>query len=94
MLYHPSCHLDRTEQILAIWHASQACWPVLLQVKYEPAAPVGSTAPSDDMQGKGKAEPVMFPHLYGTIDFGAVTSEHAVERDGHSGEFLSIHDVT
>ena len=65
-----------------------------MQVKYEPAAPVGSTAPSNDMQGKSAAEPVLFPHLYGTIDFDAVTREHAVERDGHSGEFLSISDVT
>jgi uncharacterized protein (DUF952 family) len=64
------------------------------QVKFEPAAPVGSTAPSDEMQGRGKPEPVLFPHLYGTIDFDAVTVEHAVERDGHSGEFLRIHDNT
>ena len=65
-----------------------------MQVKFEPAAPVGSTAPSDKMQGKDEQEPVLFPHLYGTIDFGAVTAEHAVERDGHTGEFLRIHDVT
>lgn len=65
-----------------------------LQVKYEAAAPVGTTAPSDDMKGKGTEEPVLFPHLYGTIDFEAVTAEHAVEREVHSGEFLRIHDVT
>ena len=65
-----------------------------MQVKYEPAAPVGSTAPSDDMQGKEKSEPVLFPHLYGTIDFDAVAAEHAVDRDRHSGEFLRIHDIT
>lgn len=64
------------------------------EVKYETAAAVGSTAPSDKMQGKGEQEPVLFPHLYGTIDFDAVTAEHAVERDGHTGEFLRIHDVT
>ena len=55
---------------------------------------MGTTAPSDEMQGRGKPEPVLFPHLYGTIDFDAVTAEHAVERDGHSGEFLRILDGT
>lgn len=67
---------------------------LLLQVKFEPAAPVGTTPPSDEMQGKGQEQPVLFPHLYGTIDLEAVTAEHAVDRDGHSGEFLRIHDVT
>ena len=90
----PSCCWTRQGRYLRYHILAECVGCFSLQVKYEPAAPVGSTAPSDDMQGRGKAEPVLFPHLYGTIDFNAVTREHAVERDGHSGEFLSIHDVT
>jgi uncharacterized protein (DUF952 family) len=63
-----------------------------VQVKFEPAAPVGerpshgltsSTTPSD--------EP-LFPHLYGTIDFESVVEELDINR-GDDGTFLSITDI-
>eukprot|EP00198_Chlamydomonas_reinhardtii_P007250 XP_001696586.1 predicted protein [Chlamydomonas reinhardtii] len=61
-------------------------------VIFEPAAPVGSKS-SDGLsaggEAKAKEELPLFPHLYGTIDFGAVTAELPIERDA-SGAFLSI----
>ena len=66
-----------------------------LQVKFEPAAPVGTTAPPADWTQEGKAQPQpLFPHLYGTIDFDAVLQEHAVRRDAESGKYLGIDGVT
>lgn len=53
------------------------------KVVFEDAAPVGNT---EAMQSK---EVQQFPHLYGTIDFPAVTSELAVKRS-EDGSFLSI----
>ena len=52
------------------------------QVKFEAAAPVGSTAarPSDDRR---------WPHLYGTLDHDAVLQRLAIRRDA-DGSFLSI----
>ncbi|PNW81813.1 hypothetical protein CHLRE_06g261350v5 [Chlamydomonas reinhardtii] len=62
------------------------------KVIFEPAAPVGSKS-SDGLsaggEAKAKEELPLFPHLYGTIDFGAVTAELPIERDA-SGAFLSI----
>lgn len=66
---------------------------VHLQVRYEPAAPVGDTAPPDGWKD-GAAQAPVFPHLYGTIDFDAVTKEHGVERDAETGRFLSVEGVT
>mmetsp|Transcript_22891 Transcript_22891/g.58383 ORF Transcript_22891/g.58383 Transcript_22891/m.58383 type:complete len:144 (-) Transcript_22891:346-777(-) len=51
------------------------------KVVYEPAAPVGDIPAAQ--------EPVLFPHLYGTIDYPAVIAEVPVER-GADGSFLSI----
>ena len=64
-------------------------------MKFEPAAPVGTTAPPASW-GKEGAEhaPPLFPHLYGTIDFDAVLQEHAVDRDPESGRYLRIEGVT
>ena len=75
------------------WRVSAAFLPG--QVKFEPAAPVGTTAPpaawTED--GKEQSQP-LFPHLYGTIDFDAVLMEHAVQRDAQSGRYLQIDGVT
>ena len=66
------------------------------QVKFEPAAPVGSIPPPA-VWCKGRAEESppqpLFPHLYGTIDFPAVLQEHAVLRDADSGKFLKVEGV-
>lgn len=53
------------------------------QVKYEPAAPVG------DKASEGLDAETLFPHLYGTIDFGSVVQELPVTRAA-DGSFLSI----
>lgn len=53
------------------------------KVVFEDASPVGNT---EAMQSK---EVQQYPHLYGTIDFPAVTAELAVVR-GEDGTFLSI----
>ncbi|KAG2430658.1 hypothetical protein HYH02_013656 [Chlamydomonas schloesseri] len=62
------------------------------KVIFEPAAAVGNK-PSDGLAAGGaetaKEALPLFPHLYGTIDFGAVTAELPIERDA-AGEFLSI----
>ena len=58
----------------------------LMQVVFEPAAPVGATPPKDT----GAEQPPSFPHLYGTIDYESVEKELLVERDASSGRFLSI----
>ena len=52
------------------------------QVKFEAAAPVGSTAarPSDDRK---------WPHLYGTLDHDAVLQRLPVRRNAE-GTFVSI----
>ena len=52
---------------------------------FEPAAPVGKTPAKD----AGAEQPPMFPHLYGTIDYGSVIRELPVQRDPH-GKFLQI----
>lgn len=53
-----------------------------MQVKFEPAAPVGDRAakPSDERK---------WPHLYGTIDFHAVEQRLPVRRDTE-GRFLEV----
>ena len=55
------------------------------QVKFEAAAPVGSTAarPSDDRK---------WPHLYGTLDYDAVLRRLPVQRDS-KGSFLGIDKI-
>jgi uncharacterized protein (DUF952 family) len=53
------------------------------EVKYEPAAPVGTTA-SNDTSGLPK-----FPHIYGGIPRKAVIRTYKIIR-GVDGEFLSI----
>ncbi len=65
-------------------------------MKFEPAAPVGSTAPPASWDKDGAQQPTqpLFPHLYGTIDFPAVLQEHAVLRDAESGRYLKIEGVT
>lgn len=45
-----------------------------------------------DTPAKPAHEQQLFPHLYGTIDFPAVTRELAVAR-GPDGTFLSIQGV-
>ncbi|KAG2438500.1 hypothetical protein HXX76_005051 [Chlamydomonas incerta] len=63
------------------------------KVVFEPAAPVGNKS-SDGLAASGgekeKAEELpLFPHLFGTIDFGAVAAELPIQRDA-TGAFLSI----
>jgi uncharacterized protein (DUF952 family) len=72
------------------------------KVKYEPAAPVGETQPSEELKkrqkgaggsdgdgdGEGPAE-TLFPHLYGGIPKSAVVKERKVVR-GEDGSFLGI----
>lgn len=55
------------------------------EVKFEAAAPVGDKG----ADGVPEKEAVLFPHLFGTIDFDAVVAEVPVARD-ESGRFLSI----
>lgn len=62
----------------------------LLQVKFEPAAPVG-TRPSHGLTSEESNEP-LFPHLYGSIDFAALVDELPVERDAN-GTFLTIQNL-
>ena len=54
-------------------------------VRFEPAAPVGTTA----AHVVGGAEQPLFPHLYGPMELAAVTAETKVERDVEGG-FLRI----
>lgn len=85
-----------------------SCYPAnSLQVKFEPAAPVGNKSsggllagqqqeqqqqgqPSEQQQQpeQPQQEP-LFPHLYGSIDFGAVQQELPMQRAA-DGRFLSI----
>jgi len=58
-----------------------------MQVKFEPAAPVGER-PSHGLTSKETDEP-LFPHLYGTIDFESIIEELDINR-GDDGTFLSI----
>lgn len=58
------------------------------EVKYEPAAPVGEKETTNFSENGCQVE--LFPHLYGTIDFKAVTDELEVDRNPDTGEFLSI----
>ncbi|KAK9832804.1 hypothetical protein WJX81_002654 [Elliptochloris bilobata] len=59
------------------------------KVVYEPAAPVGKAAPP---AGYTTADGPLFPHLYGTIDSGAVIAEAPLRR--HSdGRFAEIDGV-
>ncbi len=53
---------------------------------------MGDTAPPDGWKD-GAADAPVFPHLYGTIDFDAVTMEHDVVRDVETGRFLSVEGV-
>lgn len=53
------------------------------KVVFEPAAPVGTT------EALAAKEQQLFPHLFGTIDFAAVTAELLVNRS-EDGTFLSI----
>jgi len=55
-----------------------------IAVKYERAAPVGST--SGDFAG---SDDIWFPHILGGIPAGSVTAVYAVTRD-HDGRFLRI----
>ena len=70
------------------------------EVKYEPAAPVGETQPSEELKkkqkgdggggdGDGEGAETLFPHLYGGIPKGAVVRERKVVR-GEDGTFLGI----
>ena len=70
------------------------------EVKYEPAAPVGETQPSEELRkkqkggGEGRDEKeeeteTLFPHLYGGIPRSAVVKERKVLR-GKDGSFLAI----
>ncbi|GLI63085.1 hypothetical protein VaNZ11_005987 [Volvox africanus] len=66
------------------------------KVVLEPAAAVGSKSaeglvPDNAPREAEKTEPAppLFPHLYGTIDYHAVQSELAIQRDA-DGVFLSI----
>ena len=60
-----------------------------VQVKFEPAAPVG------DRPANGLTSPTdapLFPHLYGTIDFESVVEELDITR-GDDGTFLNIPNI-
>lgn len=68
------------------------------EVKYEPAAPVGETQPSEQLKKKQKEEgkeeeeeetETLFPHLYGGIPKSAVVKERKVLRE-EDGSFLAI----
>lgn len=57
---------------------------------------MGTTAPPTEWKdgaGGNHPEAPLFPHLYGTIDFAAVTKEHAVIRDAATAKFLSVEGV-
>jgi len=58
------------------------------KVVFEPAMPVGDKPTSENF-GNDK-EQQLFPHLYGTIDFEAVSDEVAMVRSETNGAFLSI----
>eukprot|EP00854_Cymbomonas_tetramitiformis_P012995 gene12995-15357_t len=56
------------------------------EVKFEPAADVGNKK----SEGLGEDDkPLLFPHLYGTVDFESVAKELPVKRN-EAGKFLSI----
>ena len=68
------------------------------EVRYEAAAPVGETQPSEELtkkrgqgkEGEGEGGETLFPHLYGSgISNSAVVRERKVTR-GEDGSFLSI----
>lgn len=71
------------------------------EVKYEPAAPVGETQPSEELKkkqkggdggeggGDGEGAETLFPHLYGGIPKSSVVRERKVVR-GEDGTFLGI----
>lgn len=62
-----------------------------VQVRLEPAAPVGDKSSGGllgQQQEREQQEP-LFPHLYGTIDFGSVVGELPMQR-GSDGSFLGI----
>ena len=56
-----------------------------VQVKWEPAAPVGETGSGGLLDG---TQP-LFPHLYGPLDLGAVVQELPMRR-GTDGSFLGM----
>lgn len=58
---------------------------VILQVKYEPAAPVGEK-PRHVHPGK---EESVFPHLFGGINKEAIMEERGVQRS-RDGSFISV----
>ena len=95
----------------SFYRASEGDWLLLdldvaklgtREVKYEPAAPVGETQPSEELKKKQKGEggegggdgqggptETLFPHLYGGIPKSAVVRERKVLR-GEDGTFLGI----
>jgi len=58
------------------------------EVKFEPAAPVGSRPPAG-LKGSAQADEPLFPHLYGPINFDAVCDKLPVKR-ASDGTFLEI----
>ena len=73
-----------------------------MQVKFEPAAPVGNKSSGGLLAGQQQEqegqpeqqqqpheEEPLFPHLYGSIDFEAVQQELPMQRAA-DGRFLGI----
>lgn len=58
-------------------------------VVFEPAAPVGETAP----EIPGVTGDLLFPHIFGGLAPSAVLEVHTVSRDG-DGRFIAIDGVT
>jgi uncharacterized protein (DUF952 family) len=60
------------------------------EVKFEAAAPVGDKQTSNfGSSDVPKEEEILFPHLFGSIDFAAVEAELTVRRTV-DGRFLAI----
>lgn len=59
------------------------------EVKFEPAAPVGTKPAGELSSGGAEGVPPKFPHLYGPIDAEALVRRLPVTR-GDAGRFLSI----
>lgn len=56
----------------------------------KPIAPVGDKPTSTEEEGERiEKEPVLFPHIYGPIESGAVVAELTVARS-EDGTFVSI----
>jgi len=58
-----------------------------VEVRFEPAAAVGEQ--DGQLDSRGQASPILFPHLYGGISPAVVINVHPVERDA-AGTFTSI----